>query len=152
MQIELSEIESTYSKRVVELFSNENSFNANSMLELSKELFEEISVEGISNGENPSGDMLLFQYGVYDWGDDHGEHFSFDITRQLIIPNDDEPYQLNLTLVYPPEPFRGTAECNFWSDEFYNLEDFITDIKSTAGFNLASKFTPIAYNLVFSQC
>jgi len=29
------------------------------------------------------GDMLLFQWGTYDWGD--GDHFEFDITRQFVF-------------------------------------------------------------------
>ena len=42
------------------------------------------------------GDMLLFQWGTYDWGS--GEAFEYDITRQLIRePYYDEILQLSLT-------------------------------------------------------
>ncbi len=33
-------------------------------------------------GIDNDGDMLLYQWGTYDWGE--GESFEFDITRQLI--------------------------------------------------------------------
>ena len=43
-------------------------------------------------------DMLLFQWGTYDWGD--GEHFEIDLVRQVIVPDeadDDAIWQLHLT-------------------------------------------------------
>jgi hypothetical protein len=49
------------------------------------------------------GDMLLFQWGVYDWGD--GPAFEVGITRQFIVADDDEdePRQLALTFRFVPE-------------------------------------------------
>jgi len=48
------------------------------------------------------GDMLLFQWGTYDWGD--GLAFEINITRQLILTDDDEntPRQLALAFLFPP--------------------------------------------------
>ena len=53
------------------------------------------------------GDMLLFQWGIYDWGD--GPSFQYDITRQLITESphqgdDDAFWQLSLMLHFPAEP------------------------------------------------
>jgi len=51
----------------------------------------------------PQADMLLFQFGVYDWG--QGENFEFDITRQFILEGeegDDAISQLRCTVVYEP--------------------------------------------------
>jgi hypothetical protein len=45
-----------------------------------------------------SGDMLLFQYGTFDWG--NGQHFEVDFTRQFIDSSsfdDDSTTQLHLT-------------------------------------------------------
>lgn len=62
------------------------------------------------------GDMLLFQWGTFDWGE--GEHFELDLTRQLIVPrDDDEPdvLQLSLTFRFPPtELLRGLGAGNRW--------------------------------------
>jgi len=49
------------------------------------------------------GDMLLFQWGTYDWG--NGRFFEFDLTRQFITGEDQEDediWQLSLTLRYLP--------------------------------------------------
>ena len=45
------------------------------------------------------GDMLLYQWGAYDWGE--GESFEFDITRQLILGTgeDEDIFQLSLTFI-----------------------------------------------------
>ena len=54
--------------------------------------------------DQDGSDMLLVQWGTYDWGD--GDHFSFNVTRQFITgPGEDEDiWQLGLTFRYPPEP------------------------------------------------
>lgn len=49
------------------------------------------------------GDMLLFQWGTYDWGD--GKTFQVEFTRQFIEPGDEDEEgmsQLSLTLRYSP--------------------------------------------------
>lgn len=51
------------------------------------------------------GDMLLFQWGTYDFGD--GESFQLGITRQFIVADaegDDAISQLSLTFHYQPSP------------------------------------------------
>jgi hypothetical protein len=47
------------------------------------------------------GDMLIYQWGVYDWGD--GERFELGLTRQLICGSggDDDIWQLSLAYRYP---------------------------------------------------
>ena len=50
------------------------------------------------------GDMLLFQWGIYDFG--HGEHFLVDVTRQFIdsrLEDDDAISQLHLSFLHTPE-------------------------------------------------
>jgi hypothetical protein len=50
------------------------------------------------------GDMLLFQWGTYDWGS--GRAFEVDVTRQLILAaeeDDDAIWQLGLTFRYRPD-------------------------------------------------
>src|SRR5438874_3186994 len=47
------------------------------------------------------GDMLLYQWGCYDWSD--GESFELNITRQLIEGGEDEDIrQLSLTFRFVP--------------------------------------------------
>lgn len=53
--------------------------------------------------EDPGSDMLLFQWGVYDWG--NGKFFDLNITRQFVedgLEGDDAISQLSLTFNYEP--------------------------------------------------
>ena len=152
MQVELNQIEKAYADQLQELLDNGLSLQADSLVDLSGQLFEGISVEGISAADDADHDMLLFQYGVYDWGDELGEHFSLDITRQFLTPEDYEPYQLRFTLIYAPEAFRGMKSYNCWSTDCKSIEDFAAYVKTTEGFVLANEKTPLSYKLAFSQC
>lgn len=61
------------------------------------------------------GDMLLFQWGTYDWGS--GSGFEVDISRQLIrgAGEDDDIWQLRLTYRFTPlEPLRSNGKGNRW--------------------------------------
>jgi hypothetical protein len=62
------------------------------------------------------GDMLLFQWGTYDWGE--GEHFEVDFTRQFATPQgDDDPdlRQLSLTFRFPAtDLLRGLGAGDRW--------------------------------------
>lgn len=71
------------------------------------------------------GDMLLFQWGIFDWGS--GPTFEYDITRQLITaPGEDEDiWQLSLTLRYPPDEECARLESgNRWHAAPEDLEEF----------------------------
>lgn len=76
------------------------------------------------------GDMLLYQWGTYDWGE--GERFELNLTRQLICRDggDDDLWQLALTYRYElPDEFEGLEEgASEWCahpDELPELREFI---------------------------
>src|SRR5437879_13288813 len=61
------------------------------------------------------GDMLLYQWGCYDWG--NGESFEFNITRQFMDADgqDEDIRQLSLTFKFKPtESLRKLADGNRW--------------------------------------
>ena len=69
-------------------------------------------------------DMLLFQWGTYDWS--QGEHFSFNITRQLITgeAEDDDIWQLSLDFKFPPsEALTISGSGNRWCNSLAKLDD-----------------------------
>jgi hypothetical protein len=79
--------------------------------------FASIPVEDVA-GPDEDGDGVLIQFGVYDWGDDAGEHFSFDLTRQFIRLVDDEQAisQLHCTFLYDVTPaLRSLPSEELWS-------------------------------------
>jgi hypothetical protein len=75
------------------------------------------------------GDMLLFQWGAYDWGG--GEMFEIDITRQLIAcgGEDEDIWQLHLTYRFSPsEELRAIGKGNSWCprpDDTLSLQLFM---------------------------
>ncbi len=87
-----------------------------------------------SAGYDPSedGDMLLFQYGVSDWGS--GPAFEVDFTRQFYKP--DKILQLRCTLYYPPADGKGLPSWNLWSSEAKDLETWRNQVADSPGFKI----------------
>ncbi len=78
-----------------------------------------------------SGDMLLFQWGTYDWGWGDGPMFDVSIVRQLKVADDPEtePRQLNLRFRYElgagAEAGAGASEWCESPDEVAELRRFV---------------------------
>jgi hypothetical protein len=86
-------------------------------------------------------DMLLFEYGVYDWGE--GKRFQLDFVRQFIVGDlEDESQleQLRLTLFYPPEVAGDAAPYDVWSH--VGLETYADRVRKSPGFRAASAASP----------
>lgn len=79
-----------------------------------------------------SDDMLLYQWGIYDWG--AGRHFELNITRQFIeaeLEDDDAISQLSLTYRYQPSAKLEALEAsNCWEDGSPNFRQFIFESAS----------------------
>lgn len=86
-------------------------------------------------------DMLLFQYGTYNWTG-KGANFELNLTRQFEISNDDEFLQLRLTLFYKPETVGEIESNNAWSIDFKNHKEWTDYIKSTIGFKKVDEIKP----------
>jgi hypothetical protein len=72
------------------------------------------------------GDLLLFQWGTYDWG--QGERFEWDITRQFIVGagEDDDMSQLHVTFRFAADPtLRSLGSGDRWCSSPVELADFI---------------------------
>lgn len=96
------------------------------------------------------GDMLLFQWGTYDWG--RGEHFELDLTRQLIVGDgeDDEIFQLSLTYRFEPTPQLKVIESgNRWCHNLSELPKFKEYVISTHAFKAVSSRTDCKAELNF---
>ncbi|MFB9077952.1 hypothetical protein ACFFLS_04700 [Flavobacterium procerum] len=145
----LKNVEKEYQKAIEQLVSKGVALSPDDIVELSKILYSDIKVRGIS-AEDSDNDMLLFQYGTYNWGGELGEHFSFDITRQFSKKNFDM-FQLSLTLVFEPTHFKELDSYNSWSSDFKNIEEWIENIKNTHGYQLAKSQPIKTYQLIFTQ-
>ena len=76
------------------------------------------------------GDMLLYQWGTYDWG--QGRWFDLSITRQFIPEGgeDDEIFQLLVSAKYSPTPdLDSLGSGNRWCgspDELSQFDEFVS--------------------------
>lgn len=99
-------------------------------------------------------DMLLFQFGIYDWG--HGEYFEFDITRQFIVDDeedDDAISQLHCTARYEPSVLlRAVGRGDRWCKSRDGLAEFKSHIEASpaylAALPLSAKGTQITWGPV----
>ena len=150
MRIALSEVEKEYQKEIKLRLGSEEKLTAEKLVEISVSMFQSLKVDDVP--DHPDCDMLLFQYGVYGWGDQSGRRFSLDVTRQFMTEDEDEPYQLSFTLFYEPEGFKNCDDYNCWSFDFSGLEDWAAHIKTTQGYLLAKEEAAKTYSLTFEQC
>ena len=89
------------------------------------------------------GDMLLYQWGVNDWGD--GEFFDIDFTRQLIDCSDEDRRitQVSLRFRYPVvRDCSGLKAGNFWCEHVDLTNRFEDDVQTSESFRLGKRLTP----------
>jgi hypothetical protein len=85
--------------------------------------YEQERADGCDPGGD--GDMLLFQWGVYDWGD--GPAFEVSITRQFIEADAEEEEPRQLALVYRFDPAlapKGLKDGSAWCESPGGLAAF----------------------------
>lgn len=98
------------------------------------------------------GDMLLFQCGTHSFSE-HSPSFQYDITRQLIIrPGDDDEdvWQLSLTLHYPPGPDNTQLRASRWNPRPSSLPEFAAFIDTHPATAYATKHRPDRIDLDWS--
>ena len=102
---------------------------ANELFEAVCDLYRDIRVLDFM-GEDQ--DMLLYQYGIYDWG--QGEKFELDLTRQF-MSSDGEVSQLKSTLFFEPtSELRSIPEKIEWCSSPSELDEFIQSIQCSNGY------------------
>ncbi len=119
-----------------QIFLNRKSLSAKSMtprqgVEAMLEFFQAERAEGC---EAEHHDMLLYQWGTYDWG--KGRHFELDITRQVIIREDAEDediWQLHVTFRFvPTKELEDLGSGNRWCESIGDVLSFREFINSAA--------------------
>ena len=111
--------------------------------------YVEHRVDGCDTGAGQ--DMLLFQWDTYDWG--HGRHFELDITRQVILPeeeDDDAIWQLHLTYRFAPTlELAALGAGNRWCESPEGVEAFTNLVRSSSAFAAVADRRPLAADVVF---
>ena len=123
-------------------------------LELMLEFYEMVRSE--SRLARERGDMLLYQWGVFDWSQGYGPSFQVNITRQFIEVEDDDDQGLmgQLMLTYHYRPHRGevlgtgTKWCET-TDQIETLRSYIGSsapyvaLKDVFADRVEVEFTPV---------
>jgi hypothetical protein len=97
------------------------------------------------------GDMLLFQWGTYDWA--KGRYFNLDLTRQFVLEGaeDDEGiFQLAFTFLYTPSPaLESLQDGNRWCRTPADLAEFQRYVTSTEAYRVALAQVPHKVQLTY---
>jgi hypothetical protein len=117
-------------------------------LALAIDFYTNFKIDGVDI-DIPDYDMLLFQYGTYDWHDGKGEKFSVDFTRQFYIESDEneEFYQLRFALYFNKETFSDVKSLNKWSIDFTSRDEWSRYIRDTEGFKKAESLEPVFFDI-----
>lgn len=100
------------------------------------------------------GDMLLFQWGTYDWGE--GPSFEYDMTRQFVAGPDeiDDHYiwQLSLTRHYGATAAAlALGSGNRWCSTPVEAEDFRKHIIASPATAYVGNLKPIRTELILDR-
>lgn len=115
----------------------EGNLNPLTALTATQECFEEYEPINLDK-EFADNDMLLFQYGSYNF--DFRKKFYLDLTRQIKLNDkEDEFYQLSFTLLYKLKGFEEIKSYNSWSISYTDMKTWSESIKHTEGFARASE-------------
>ncbi len=117
---------------------------------LMRAFYDEVRFEGLVN--ESCADMLLYQYGTYDWGD--GEEFLYDITRQLVVPDGDgqELWQLSLRYTFAPsEALRALGDTERWCNGHAEAASFGAFLEHCPARAAVESVAPLRVSLRFEQ-
>lgn len=128
-----------YYRAAVQALRRDGALTVEKGVDLAVAFYREVRIGATVPGNATDEDILLFQYGSQDWYDGRGEFFGLDITRQVILEEDDEPliFQLSLTFEFDPAPFGACKSYNSWSTTLPALAEWVTGQKATPGFTVA---------------
>lgn len=112
------------------------------LIEGALDFYTGVTASGLA--ADPQSDMLLFQFGVFDWGS--GESFEIDLTRQFIVSDqvdDDAISQLRCTAYFEPTPtLRAVGMANRWCRSRAELSEFRAFVLSSPAYRAALAEVP----------
>lgn len=133
-QIQLESIKRVFQEQIDVIF-RKGHLNPETALNATKQFFDKYEVDDLDD-ESPDNDMLLFQYGSYNF--ENQKEFYLDFTRQFKIKDDqDEFYQLSFTLFYDLKGLERIKSYNSWSITFSDLTGWLESLSHTEGFTRA---------------
>jgi hypothetical protein len=116
-------------------------FSVREMVDAVIGFYQSQRASGLSS--NPESDMLLFQWGTYDWGD--GEHFEVEMVRQFAkrqLLGDPVLSQLHATAYFEPSGFSELSASDFWCHSVEEAGDFRAEVLASAAYEKTADSRP----------
>ena len=142
-------VEETFKQKVNELVADKNRLIVNELLQVMVDFYNEYQIQNVDS-TIPDNDMLLFEYGIYDWQDGKGENFTISIVRQFYIEDEvsDGFTQLHFVLYFDKDEFKGVeASANKWSVDFENIDEWKQYVIKMEGFKLVEEKLPHSFDI-----
>ena len=118
-----------------------SAFTVREMVEVVIDFYRSQRASELERG--PETDMLLFQWGTYDWGD--GSIFSVDIVRQFTSRQlfaDPVLSQLYVTATFEPGEFSDLSSSHFWCYSVNEFAEFHERILATSAYRRTADLRP----------
>ena len=93
--------------------------------------YSEIEILGLDI-DNPDCDLLLFEYGNYDWTGE-GEKFNLSVKRQLFFENLDECGYYGFTIYFDKSLVGEINEFSKWCENKINVDKWLSEITESIG-------------------
>ncbi len=146
-------VESVFKQKVNDLIDDKNRLVVNELLQLMIDFYNEYQIQKVDS-TIPDSDMLLFEYGIYDWQDGKGENFTISIVRQFYIEDEENEgfSQLHLVLYFDKDEFKGAeASSNKWSVDFENIDEWKQYVIKMPGFKLVEEKHPHSFDIFSTE-
>ena len=113
--------------------------------------YRKVPAAGLANA--PESDMLLFEWGVFNWG--KGEHFQIGLTRQFIVADqidDDAISQLHFVAYFDPTPeLKAIPIAHRWCESVAEVEPFSAFIYDSAAYRAVESLPPQRVDLLWER-
>ena len=140
-----------FEKFIVEWGATSVALTPANSINLMIEFYKQIRAENCPINED--GDMLLYQWGTFNWGEDM--YFQWGITRQFIetgFEGDDGMSQLSLCFYFhSSEDFNSLRSGNRWCSSLRDLLDFESYIKTNTAYLKAATANPTRIEIKYSK-
>jgi hypothetical protein len=115
--------------------------------------FASLPVASSDLGSYEPNDDLLYEFGVYDWGDEWGRTFQVSFTRQYGTA-DGDIQQVQLVAHYPPSAGEGLGSSTVWGslvggkdDDSERTTRWIESVEASQAFRRTLSHRPLGYEV-----
>tara|TARA_B110000908_G_C9970705_1_gene320987 strand:- start:101 stop:556 length:456 start_codon:yes stop_codon:yes gene_type:complete len=128
---------------------NVKKLDLNSILDTVGKDFLEVKISGIDR-DNPECDMLLFEYGNYDWTGE-GEKFNLSVKRQIFLSNFEECGYYGFTIYFDKILVGEVEDFSKWCENKNEFNIWLSEIKKTAGIKKINNKPAIRFEIELNK-